>query len=570
MAKIDLRPWFVGSGLSGTIDYAPTLSWLDSQALTSTAMRTAAIADDLEALRRGVYGAAGIVPGEIVHALAQLEEQLGLRLEQQTEYLKGQLTALGRLEETLRHPAQVRAAERVEDAIVLISFRRFERALPLIEEAIADDPLNPAAFSTAGWVLIGLDRLDDAAKMFAEGALAAEGAERAKLTRQAARLDLAQSRRDQAVAAIRHVLGEAIGVVEKAACLYDLAVYLAEDDQNEAIVALQRAFKLDARYALMAAADPIFSDSLDILSAALRHVESLRDLVRDESEILQRRVDDIHRELVRLGIDANEPRHQFESDLTDERKLRANEVIDELQRASKPPPSDELLDVQLGYLRVRMHCLEERWKELVEAVEQGDDVPQDDPRLAEVAAAIARREAELKAESERIYAERDRCWQELHEIVNNRKRHKMRREEERARALWTAAEAKRDSLPNLANPDTRLQELKATQSRVFSEIEALRRARERTRLMPPSAQEAIAFTSRSEVERNIQTAEVSVPDVRAAHRISGSEDPIAFVAMAHRSDSLREALVDARIQADFEGTDGQSRGLQNLLLSRHD
>jgi tetratricopeptide (TPR) repeat protein len=257
----------------------PTLSWFDQQALRSTADATASIARTLEAQGANLSISLGWVGREIAGAVGSLEAELGLRLKQQTVVLGRQLEALERIEAALRQPAKVHAAERLVDAGKLLAQGRYERALPLAQEAMAGDPLNPAGFGAAGWALLGLGRLGEARDHFAEAAVAAVGDERGAYTRRRARLDFGLGNREAAADSLRTILAEALASEsERSAIQYDLAAYVADaGDPQGAVTFLKHAVGQDSRYALAALVDPLIRDHPPLLAVATQRLTVLDD-----------------------------------------------------------------------------------------------------------------------------------------------------------------------------------------------------------------------------------------------------------------------------------------------------
>lgn len=330
MGTIDLRPRLIGSGYVGTIDVGraesnPTLSWVDRQALQGIV--TSSQGDrgfdrhrQSGARERSSQPSAGwglksssrlvILSGSLVYASPSRPRCSGVQLE-----------ALDRIEAALRHPAKVRAAERLVDAGKLLDQRRFDRALPLAEEASADDPLNPAAFGAAAWALLGLGRLGDAHDHFAEAAVAAERTERASYVRRQARVAFALDRVEEAEQALRAVLAESVSASERAASSYDLAIYVAGHDPGEAAERLRHAITYDSRYAVWALIDPLVQERRGLLAIAISALESLKEEMEDSTGQLHAAITSAEQRLAKPIDLTLSAREGLESALTAARAL---------------------------------------------------------------------------------------------------------------------------------------------------------------------------------------------------------------------------------------------------------
>jgi hypothetical protein len=145
MANIELRKRFFGEGVVGSIDLpsAPTLSWSEHHALLESSADLRRVRSTLEDL--------GMDVRSVVRAIDGLEGELGFRLDQQSLLLDRQVDLLVDIAQSLRTPARVRAAERLSSVGELLRRKRYERAAGAAEEAIEDDPNNPAGFIAAGW-----------------------------------------------------------------------------------------------------------------------------------------------------------------------------------------------------------------------------------------------------------------------------------------------------------------------------------------------------------------------------------------------------------------------------------
>jgi len=276
MANIELRKSFFGDALVGHVE--PALSWSDRRALTDAARSSAAATAELERLNRQMgmlHERLGDLGGVVLHGLAHLEGQLGLRLEMQTQVLTRQLEHLEQIDQTLRTPAKTRAAERIADTGELLRRGRWERALESARQAIEDDPNNPAGFRAAAWACLGLEHGEDAQRHFLECADAADGDERSQALRQAARLALAL---DDAEAALRilNSVDDQTGPAERTAVAYDRGVYLAEADrEDEAKAILEPVFGEDERFALWALTDRLLAEHPQLTELAAERVREL-------------------------------------------------------------------------------------------------------------------------------------------------------------------------------------------------------------------------------------------------------------------------------------------------------
>lgn len=276
MANIELHRSLFGDGYTGSIESAPALSWLDSHRLERAAKGAMASAIELR-LMNG--------------ALWDLEEHLGLRLEQQTRVLEAQRGLLAAIDAALRTPAKTRAAERIADTAELLRRGRYERALALAEEAIVDDPNNPAAFRAAGWALLGLGRTADAQRHFVECAAADDGDDRVQALRQAARLAYLQESPSEALALIERA-GDSAAELTLRGVQYDRTLYLAESGEIDAArAALRRAFDGDLRFAFMALADPVLERHDGVIDEARAVIEETMRRLRAERAAAETAVD---------------------------------------------------------------------------------------------------------------------------------------------------------------------------------------------------------------------------------------------------------------------------------------
>jgi len=261
MANIELRQRFLGEDLVGTIDLpaAPTLSWSDRAQLDR-------VRSTLEGL--------GLNVQSVARSLSGLENELGLRLHEQSMLLDRQVDLLADIAESLRTPARVRAAERLASVGELLRRKRFVRAVSIAQEAIEDDPNNPAGFIACGWAHIGLDHLDDARALFREAAQASDGDGKSAATRQAARLALALDGPDASLALLDEVADDAREPIERGAVAYDRCVYLAElGDTEKALEHLIEAGREQPSFLFAALADPLLAAHESITRAASRELK---------------------------------------------------------------------------------------------------------------------------------------------------------------------------------------------------------------------------------------------------------------------------------------------------------
>jgi tetratricopeptide (TPR) repeat protein len=535
VATVDLRARFVGSGVTGTIDIPPALSWLDRQALASTAEATRSVARSLGALGGDVALSIAAAGAGIERAIRHLEDELGLHLANQTALLERQWDALESIDAALRHPAKVRASERLADAAKLLRALRFQRALPLAEEAISDDPLNPVAFSTAGWALLGLGRLDEARGMFTEAAVAAESRpQRAELTRHASRIRFALGERDEAVEALQRVLDDQVGSAEQAACAFDLAVFQAGVAPDQAAAALVTAIDIDLRYALLALADPFIAAYPELRALVTDRVREAEAAFAAESALLARRVAAITEELSELGVDG------------DGATLAVRQLRDELTDVAAEGPSDDATDVQLAYVRERLNTLEECRAAVLNEAEIARRENEFAPRIEEATQAVARREQELLAEEQALDDESNRYFAEMHAIVNSRKRHKKRREEEQFRAQWQAAVQRLRAMREDHRSDPRLLELTARRHALEMERRNVPGESDYWTRWTRLLDEAREYARQSDVVDAANAAAVPSEAVAAAHRVGFRDDPVGVAAMAKRSERLGIRLRLAR------------------------
>jgi tetratricopeptide (TPR) repeat protein len=269
IARIELHERLLSPGLAGSVELDPL-----KQAFVAAAERTAG---EVEGVRDQLT-ALGWTLDEVADAVASLEREMGVRLDQHTQILDSQLAVLRSIDAALRSPAKVRAAERMGDAAGLLRSRRYDRALQCAREAIDSDPNNPAAFAAAGWALVGVGQFGDAAAEFAEAWVAASDGHRGRVeyARQAGRCYLASGD----VARARSLLADAVaeggdaGGPHSAAGMaplhYDAALAAAvAADMDAAARAVETAVGLDPRFAQAAVAEPLFDANPELVRRAL-------------------------------------------------------------------------------------------------------------------------------------------------------------------------------------------------------------------------------------------------------------------------------------------------------------
>jgi len=298
MANIELRKRFFGEGVVGSIDLpsAPTLSWSEHHALLESSADLRRVRSTLEDL--------GMDVRSVERAIDGLEGELGLRLDQQSLLLDRQVDLLADIAQSLRTPARVRAAERLSSVGELLRRKRYERAVAAAEEAIEDDPNNPAGFIAAGWAQIGLEHLDAARGFFTEAAQASDGDARSAALRQAARLTLALEGPKASLTRLDGDISSAHSVTERAAVAYDRAVYLAEfGDTTAAQASLLDAGRDEPSFLFAALADPLLASHTVIIEAACEelavrqravapHIARYDELIRQLAELVARLEDE--------------------------------------------------------------------------------------------------------------------------------------------------------------------------------------------------------------------------------------------------------------------------------------
>jgi tetratricopeptide (TPR) repeat protein len=224
----------------------------------------------------------------VADRIDNLERTLGLKLDEQTRILEQQAQLLAEIRDTLLTPAKTRAAERVADAAQLLSRARFDRALTIANEGIEADPTNPGVFVAAGWALLGLERPDEARAMFEEGRDAANGDERSRAARQAARAALASGNPSLAYALARDARQLADSNDERAAVAYDVAVYAwITGDHESAADLLEAACRHDSRFCEMALLDRNLTRADELRNLAAHVLAELADPVAKRRPTLE-------------------------------------------------------------------------------------------------------------------------------------------------------------------------------------------------------------------------------------------------------------------------------------------
>jgi tetratricopeptide (TPR) repeat protein len=240
----------------------------------------------------------------VARAIDGLEGELGLKLDQQSLLLDRQVDLLADIAQSLRTPARVRAAERLSSVGELLRRKRYERAAAAAEEAIEDDPNNPAGFIAAGWAQIGLEHLDAARVLFTEAAQASDGDARSAAGRQAARLTLALEEPQAALTRLDVETDSAQSITERSAVAYDRAVYLAElGDTTGAQASLLDAGRDEPCFLFAALADPLLTSHLVVIEAASEelkvrqravapHIAKYDEFIRGLAELVARLEDE--------------------------------------------------------------------------------------------------------------------------------------------------------------------------------------------------------------------------------------------------------------------------------------
>ncbi len=242
--------------------------------------------------------------GSSVEAVADqvehLERELGVRLEEQTRVLEQQAELLSQVRDAVLTPSKTRAAERVVDAAQLLRKERYGRALTVAEEGIDADPNNPGVFFAAGWALLGLERPDDARKMFEEAREAADGDEQSRAARQAARSALAGGNLPLAYSLVRDARAMAVSDEERAAVAFDVSVYAwLNGDRDTAKEVLESACRYDSRYCHMTLIDRNLIDAQELHELASVVLTELAEQVVLRQERVRTKLDEVRAELPR-------------------------------------------------------------------------------------------------------------------------------------------------------------------------------------------------------------------------------------------------------------------------------
>jgi hypothetical protein len=168
---------------------------------------------------------------------------------------------------------------------------RWEPALALATEATRDDPNNPEAFQAAAWVQLALGDMADARDLLVEAALAADGVQRSRNGRQAARIMLATTGPSDALAILERfglsgqlpppatslddpgflpsVDAWVAAKLEAGATDLDRAVYLCELARGpDAVIALRRSGDASAEFFAAALLDPFLSSDDELRTVA--------------------------------------------------------------------------------------------------------------------------------------------------------------------------------------------------------------------------------------------------------------------------------------------------------------
>lgn len=277
MADITLRRNVFGDGYSGSISVPAGLSWMDSMAIQSAAHSAWQTSAETRRARQALEQIDYDVE-RIGDSIAALESSIGLKLDAQTQVLEQQSQAVEKIRGAVLNPAKTRAAERAADAAQLLRNERYERALKVSEEGIDADPNNPLVFFSAGWALVGLERFDEAGRMFEEARDASRGDQRSLAARQAARAAFLSGKKEAAYELARDARQDSESPDEAAAVAYDVAVYAwATGDQPTARESIERACQRDSRHAERAMADVAFEDAQEIRDVAANVLSDLGD-----------------------------------------------------------------------------------------------------------------------------------------------------------------------------------------------------------------------------------------------------------------------------------------------------
>lgn len=344
MTNIQLRQSLDGRGFSGHV--APALSWEDhlnlrqaADGAMDTARAAMASAVELRYVNEGLRGLADVV--------IALESELGLRLESQTRILDAQVEVLERIEQALRKPGQVSAAERIANTGELLRRGRYARALAEGELAIKEDPNNAAGFMAAGWAAVGLGDGARARELFEEAAEAADSDARETALRQAARIAFALED-GQAALQILERCDQRAAPVQRCAAQYDRAVYLAASSEPErAKQLLKKVLAADDRFGPVVLTDAILGRDERFRDLAI-------DVIKRLTIAIERTSKEVENELraadVRLASHAGPL-----SARARERRARLRASISEARKALQQSPQSMSLGAHLDSLKTLKH-----------------------------------------------------------------------------------------------------------------------------------------------------------------------------------------------------------------------
>jgi hypothetical protein len=284
MANIELRERFFGNGLVGRIDLRQEIETLsrspqpihlserDGELLAGLGAMVDRLGWELDSVRA---------------AISSLEQNVSVRLDEQTKVMEKQLEVLLSIDAALRSPAKIRAAERLSDAAKLLRAGRHQRALSCALEAIDGDPNNPSGFAAAAWATFNLGQPLKAVEWFLEARAAATDHRKSDYSREAARCLLVAEEAPRA----RRVLETAIATrgvstASAARSQYLLAIAAAEDgDVEAACAALLAAVEVDSGFAAMAAIEPSFRRYPSLAARAMGRAE-VKSRELDASKLL--------------------------------------------------------------------------------------------------------------------------------------------------------------------------------------------------------------------------------------------------------------------------------------------
>jgi tetratricopeptide (TPR) repeat protein len=341
MANLAIQKRFLGEGYVGTVDLKPALSWADQRALQGAAAGAMQSAVELRAIR-GSLDDLAFGSERIAASIRDLEGELGFRLEEQSRLLEQEVSLLAQISETLRTPAKTRAAERLSDTGELLRRGRWDRALTLAEEAIADDPNNPAAFTAAGWALMGLERLPEAQRSFLESAEAADGDTRSRATRQAARLAFANSSSDEALRVLA-LADDRVSDFERRGLSYDKAIYMAASGQpDEAVGHLVLAITDDEAFCFYALSDPLVKEHVSLLMAAKEEISTLIGGLAEERAVIGDAISHIASCLMEAVTLASNLRKEAELETFQQKLATTEDAVRDITISSSQTLTDKL------------------------------------------------------------------------------------------------------------------------------------------------------------------------------------------------------------------------------------